>query len=294
MAKIAKWVRIMDKNKSLYNNDGFIECIRPVDNGRTFKIALFDFDGTLSLIREGWQEIMIPYFCEELISSVDNLQESPEEVKVIVTNFVDILTGKQTIFQCIELKNEIAKRGGRTKAPSDYKQEYLRRLNKKIANRKSGLADGSINQKELLVGGSEEFLTALKNKGIEIFCASGTDEPQVIEEARLLGLDKYFESNIFGALDEEATRCSKELVIKRLLARNNIKGDNLLSFGDGFVEIELVKNAGGYAIAVATDEKNRKGVNPEKRIKLLKAGADAVIPDFGDINALLNLIFPNK
>ena len=26
-------------------------------------IVLFDFDGTISLIREGWQKVMIPYFC---------------------------------------------------------------------------------------------------------------------------------------------------------------------------------------------------------------------------------------
>jgi len=29
------------------------------------KYALFDFDGTVSLIREGWQGIMIPYFAEK-------------------------------------------------------------------------------------------------------------------------------------------------------------------------------------------------------------------------------------
>ena len=43
-----------------------IECIVPPETGRKFKAALFDFDGTLSLIREGWQGVMIPYFCEEL------------------------------------------------------------------------------------------------------------------------------------------------------------------------------------------------------------------------------------
>ncbi len=31
-----------------------------------FRYAVFDFDGTLSLIREGWQSIMIPYFASEL------------------------------------------------------------------------------------------------------------------------------------------------------------------------------------------------------------------------------------
>ena len=38
-----------------------IETIKEY-SGRGFKCALFDFDGTISLIREGWQKVMIPYF----------------------------------------------------------------------------------------------------------------------------------------------------------------------------------------------------------------------------------------
>lgn len=271
-----------------------LEVINKVDSDRKFKIALFDFDGTLSLIREGWQDIMIPYFCEEMFYSIDNIKESPEEVKLLVTDFVDNLTGKQTIFQCMQLKDEIEKRHGKVKSAMDYKKEYLRRLYVKIRDRKEGLRSGKIKPESLLVSGTVEFLGALKKNGIEIFCASGTDQPQVIDEAKLLGLDKFFGNNIFGALDEQAQQCSKELVIKKLLAEKNIKGENLLSFGDGFVEIELVKNVGGYAVAVATDEKNRAGVNQEKRSKLLKAGADVVIPDFSNCDALMNHLFNNK
>lgn len=271
--------------------DWSLEVISPVQKERKFKIALFDFDGTLSLIREGWQEIMIPYFCEEFISSLPHHSESEDEITALVTDFVDELTGKQTIFQCLQLKIEIEKRGGIAKEAMDYKNEYIRRLFLKIESRRSSLADNSVAPEELLVKGSVQFLEALKEEGIEIFCASGTDEPQVIEEAKLLGLDKYFGSNIFGARDEQAQQCSKELVIKRLLSENNVKGEELLSFGDGFVEIELVKNVGGYAVAVATDEKAKKGVNPQKREKLLSAGAHAVIPDFENTDALIKHLF---
>ncbi len=267
-----------------------MEIINEITSGRKFKIALFDFDGTLSLIREGWQEIMIPYFAEEFCSSLPLHTETQEEILELITDFVDELTGKQTIFQCMQLKTEIEKRGGTAKEAMDYKNEYLRRLFLKIEDKRLGLADGSFSPDKLLVKGSADFLEALKNAGIEIFCASGTDQPQVIEEAKLLGLHTYFGDNIFGALDEHAQQCSKELVIKRLLEENNIKGEELLSFGDGFVEIELVKNVGGYAIAVATDEKTQCGVNEYKRMRLLKAGADAVIPDFENYEALINHI----
>ncbi|MGX8729080.1 MAG: hypothetical protein ACSW75_05860, partial [Lachnospiraceae bacterium] len=39
------------------------EIIHPYTGGG-IRCALFDFDGTVSLIREGWQQIMTPYFCE--------------------------------------------------------------------------------------------------------------------------------------------------------------------------------------------------------------------------------------
>lgn len=268
-----------------------VEIINNIAAGRKFKVALFDFDGTLSLIREGWQEIMIPYFFEEFCSALPQYKENKDEIYSLITDFVDELTGKQTIFQCIQLKIEIEKRGGKAKEAIYYKNEYLRRLFMKIEDKRNGLADGSISPKQLLVKGSAEFLQALKDNGIEIFCASGTDQPQVSEEAKLLGLEKYFGHNIFGAQDEHAQQCSKELVIKRLLEEKNIKGEELLSFGDGFVEIELVKNVGGYAIAVATDEKNQCGVNEYKRERLLKAGADVVIPDFENYKILINHIF---
>ena len=39
----------------------YLEIINPDYSRGRFKFALFDFDGTLSLIREGWQKIMDKY-----------------------------------------------------------------------------------------------------------------------------------------------------------------------------------------------------------------------------------------
>ena len=44
--------------------DEEIEIVNPdLPRGR-FRSALFDFDGTLSLIREGWPQVMIPMMTE--------------------------------------------------------------------------------------------------------------------------------------------------------------------------------------------------------------------------------------
>ena len=94
-----------------------VEIISQWDKSKfNIRYALFDFDGTISLIREGWQDIMIPYFCELLKET--GTSETDEEIRQTVRRFVTDLTGKQTIFQCIRLNEEIEKRGGRQRSPS--------------------------------------------------------------------------------------------------------------------------------------------------------------------------------
>ncbi|MCH2663166.1 hypothetical protein MK139_02415, partial [bacterium] len=43
-----------------------IELVRLDTLRGKYRFAVFDFDGTLSLIREGWREIMIPFMVEIL------------------------------------------------------------------------------------------------------------------------------------------------------------------------------------------------------------------------------------
>src|SRR5262249_24407362 len=75
-----------------------------------------------------------------------------------------------------------------------------------------------------------------------------------------------------------------KIVIDRILQEHAITGRHLLSFGDGYVEIENTKQAGGLADAVASDEAhNGSGkVDEWKRERLLGVGADADFPDFRD------------
>ena len=81
-------------------------------------------------------------------------------------------------------------------------------------------------------------------------------------------------------------------MIERILRENEVSGERLLIFGDGYVEIEDGKKVGGLAVAVASDEaKNGSGEFDEwKRNRLLGVGADIVIPDYRDADVLLNVI----
>ena len=47
-----------------------VEIVNPdLPRGR-FSAALFDFDGTLSLVREGWPEVMIPMMVDILAETL--------------------------------------------------------------------------------------------------------------------------------------------------------------------------------------------------------------------------------
>src|SRR5207248_2291 len=140
------------------------------------------------------------------------------------------------------------------------------------------------------VPGSHALLDALRRRGVTLFLASGTDLKYVRHEAELLGLRSYFEPHIYGALDDYRN-FSKKMVIERILRDHGLRGEELLGFGDGFVEIEEVKRAGGVAVAVASDEVHRRGVNAWKRDRLVRAGADLVVPEYRRRESLLRYLF---
>jgi hypothetical protein len=83
-------------------------------------------------------------------------------------------------------------------------------------------------------------------------------------------------------------------IIDRILREENIEGRNLLSFGDGPVEIEFTKAIGGLAVGVASDERtNGSGIiDEQKREHLVRAGADAIIPDYRNLQWILEAFFP--
>lgn len=119
---------------------GEMEVLRPdLPRGR-FRSALFDFDGTLSLIREGWPQVMIPMMVEVLRQT--RTGETPEELTRVVEEFVMRNNGRQTIFQMIELAEAVKRRGGQALPPLEYKQCYHELLLERIRGRLSALEEG--------------------------------------------------------------------------------------------------------------------------------------------------------
>ncbi len=264
-----------------------IEVINPrLPRGR-FRSVLFDFDGTLSLIREGWPGVMIPMMVRALRET--GTAETDAELTSAVEDFVMRLNGRQTIYQMIQLAEEVRRRNGTPLEPLAYKHRYHDLLMERIEGRLAALAAGTAPPEEWTVPGSHAVLEALKRRGMTLYLASGTDLKYVRHEAKLLGVAEYFGEHIYGALDDYQN-FSKQMIIEKILRDNDLHGAELLGFGDGFVEIEGVKKVGGVAVAVASDEVARKGVNAWKRNRLVQAGADVVIPEYRRHERLLNFL----
>lgn len=272
---------------SYYLDDTEIEIIRETDLGK-IKHALFDFDGTISLIRDGWQNVMVPMMVEILAKT--QTTETKEELQDVVIEFVDRLTGKQTIYQMIQLSEEVEKRGGTPLEALEYKQMYNERLLPIVNDRIAKLEKGEVDESEFLLRGSLNFLRKLCDRGVKLYMASGTDVEFVKHEADILGITSYFTGGVFGAV-KEYKAYSKAMVIQKILADYNLSGSQLLIVGDGFVEIENAKAVDAVAIGVASVENNIFGMNADKRARLINAGADIIIPDYGNQDKLLEYLF---
>jgi phosphoglycolate phosphatase-like HAD superfamily hydrolase len=251
------------------------------------KAVLFDFDGTLSLIRTGWMGVMVPMMGEVLAEL--RTGESEDDLRHIVEDFVWRLTGQETVYQMIELAAQVERRGGTPLEPVVYKRRYLDRLSAVIGDRVEALRTRRCPPDRYLVPGARALLEALRDRGLRLYLASGTDEIYMKEEADLLDVSRYFDGGVYGALDD-IKAFSKRMIVQRILALPGVDGAHLIGFGDGYVEIEEVKRVGGVAVGVATDEPECRKPDEWKRQRLIGVGADYVIPNYVEWPELLERI----
>ena len=207
-----------------------------------------------------------------------------------VRRYVDESTGIQTVFQMQWLEERV-RSYGKNPAVHDawwYKDEYNRRLMERVEGRVRSLEAGEKTPEDYTIAGSRAFLEMLRSEGVTLSVASGTDHADVVREVEALGFTPFFR-RIAGAPWRKAA-CSKEAVIRQLLDEGTVAPESLLLVGDGKVEIRLGKEAGAFALGVASDERARRGVNDRKKRRLENAGADAIIGDFTDLPAIRKLL----
>jgi len=84
---------------------------------------------------------------------------------------------------------------------------------------------------------------------------------------------------------------SKKILIQRIVSSTDVRGEEIVGFGDGYVEIEEVKLVGGVTVGVATKEPACAEVDPWKRQRLIGVGADYIVPNFLARERLLSSLF---
>src|SRR5260221_5830441 len=150
-----------------------IEILNPnLPRGR-FRSVLFDFDGTLSLIREGWPQVMIPMMVDVLRDT--GTGESNTELADAVEEFVMRLNGRQTIYQMMQLADEVRRRGGKPLEPLAYKHRYHNLLMERIHGRLAALESGRAKPNDWTVPGTHALLQDLRRPGLPFYLPSGTD-----------------------------------------------------------------------------------------------------------------------
>jgi len=273
---------------ALTQNQTSIEPVRPGASARKAKAAVFDFDGTISVIRSGWIDVMTPMMADVLLSLKSG--ESEEDLLTLIREMIWRTTGKETIYQMIDFATMVTERGGTPLDPREYKKMYLDRLWVKIVDRIEDLKQQRVAPAYYMVPGALQLIESLKERGLKMYLASGTDEIFMREEARLLGVTPFFDGGVYGAQDDLSS-FSKKILIQRIISTTGVRGDEIVGFGDGYVEIEEVKLVGGVTVGVASQEPACQSVDEWKRQRLIGVGADYIVPNFLEHERLVDLLF---
>jgi phosphoglycolate phosphatase-like HAD superfamily hydrolase len=269
-----------------------IEVIGDLSTNLQIKHCIFDHDGTLSTLREGWEKIMVPMMVQAVLGpgyeDVDPVRVG--RVTAEVRNFIDRTTGIQTLVQMKGLQELVRQAGfvaeNEILDEHGYKQIFNQQLLKMIEKRMAKLKSGELSPADFQITNAMALLQELYRRGVKLYLVSGTDQADLVAEAEAMGYAHLFEGRIVGAVGDITVE-AKKLVVDQIIRDNDLSGRQFATFGDGPVEMRETRKNGGLSIGVASDEVRRFGWNRSKRSRLIKAGANLIVPDFSQLPAIL-------
>jgi bifunctional ADP-heptose synthase (sugar kinase/adenylyltransferase)/phosphoglycolate phosphatase-like HAD superfamily hydrolase len=285
-----------DIRLAVYYPGTAIEIAASIPDEMELRFAIFDHDGTISTLRQGWEHVMEPMMIRSILGpAYDTVDRGTlDRTAGRVRSFIDKTTGIQTLKQMHGLALMV-REAGFVPAPEildaqGYKRIFNQSLMELVEVRKRQVELGELSVEDFTLKNAVALLGELRDAGVRLYLASGTDERDVQLEAEALGYAPYFEGRIYGA-NQDISHDAKRVVLDRIL--DEIGADNagrIVTFGDGPVEIRETRKRGGLTVGVASDEVRRHGLRPEKRTRLIRAGAHLVVPDYSQLGALLRLL----
>jgi sugar/nucleoside kinase (ribokinase family)/phosphoglycolate phosphatase-like HAD superfamily hydrolase len=285
-----------DPRRASYQAGTEIEIVEPLPRPLAISHAIFDHDGTVSTLRRGWEAVMEPMMIKAILGDRFASADEALYARVIkrVREFIDKTTGIQTLVQMQGLAKLVREFGVLPETDIldefQYKAVYLEALMKQVRERAEKLRRGELDVADFTVKKAPHFLKRLRDSGVKLYLASGTDEKDVIAEAGTLGYAELFEGRIYGAVGDVTVE-AKRIVLDRIL--DDIgpgSASRVVTFGDGPVELRETRKRGGVAVGIASDEVCRYGLNTGKRSRLIRAGAHLIVPDFSQMEDLLHLL----
>jgi len=290
---------LLKKPVTVENCDGNIEIVRKF-SGRSLSVGLFDFDGTLSDERVGWPNLMVANNVAYLVALSSPRLDHKQAEELVIADIEETI-GIPTYMQLKRLRTIIEKHGytGPELDPRVFKDTYNDALVGMVESRRQKLTTGEMTMDDLRITGAMQLLQELQkrlSKGI--YLASGSDIDAVVESVKHLGFSDFIPRDRIaaaGTLGPEDD--AKEAVINGLLNESGMRGEELLTFGDGFPEMLHTYLAGGVGVGVLSrDESHYEHLGhftiQQKKQRLLNAGAHILVHrPYENVEKLLDVIF---
>ncbi|HZJ87731.1 MAG TPA: HAD family hydrolase [Sphaerochaeta sp.] len=252
--------------------------------------AIFDLDGTLSTLREGWDtvmhETMVGYITGDQYQHLS--RSELDRIAEQVARLIERTTGVQTVIQMMEMMDLLRFYGyvpaEQVATAHEYKDWYAQKIRDRVEYKFARYEAGELGVDAFTINGALDFLHHLKAQGTRLYLASGTDDSDVKHELTTFGYADLFDGGIYGSVGDTANDPKAVVVAKAkeyvLSTKGTFRTGDAVVFGDGPVEIREGRAAGFVTVGMISDEKQRWGTNPHKRERLILAGSDFLMPDY--------------
>lgn len=254
------------------------------------RLVIWDFDGTVSLLRAGWAEIMSGLFLEKWRATV--APQAPDAEQARLQQDLLRLNGHPPIHQMMDFADQVRRRGGTPESPEAYHQAFQERLSRRIQERleESRLQGGDAG----LVPGARRLLECLQQAGVQQHLLSGTARTDLLVEVTELRLTTFFPPPHIHGPGPDDTTFRKAFVMEQLQRSTGFSPNEIACIGDGRVEMVEANRLGFFTLGVACPETELPhdpgALDPSKLAILQEAGAQSILRDYLDTSACLHFL----